>query len=278
MIVILFSLGATPYSWWFHLGLCHPTLSTGPSWLFVWINFICLNRSVHYSTCSYLYHSINLVVTIFLIGFSTSKPFFKCSTLCSIVRPSTCHPIWDLLLKYHSPLRLLFAPGFPSLLWTSMIHIYKPSISRDPLTCSSSRLHSSNRAMVLQHLRRSIIFKRREGTTPLGVHTSRGLWGVLFFSVIALSHSPHTIALPLQYWCGCALRIIVHDSSYLPGQHISVLRSSSLLFATPTLAPRTLLPLSFSVFVWRLVSMVACFMSLSQNPWTLWNVDITLCS
>ena len=156
-------------------------------------------------------------------------------------------------------------------------------ILRDASTSSFSRLHSFNRTMVVRHLTCSIIFEGHVGTIPLGVHTSRELWGALFFSVIALSHYPHTIVLPLQYWCGSTPTpsIFVCNSSYLLGQHISVSQSSYLFFATPTLSPRT--PLSFAFSSSRLCQVIGFhgglfFVSLSQNPWTLWNVDITLCS
>ena len=208
---------------------------------------------------------------MFRANFSTSEPFFKCATLHSIARTSTCNPIWytrascsfpsfcglrwymSTSLVYRGTLRLVVSPGcFPPI---------------GPWTYDNWHI---------------ISLERREGTIPLEVHTiSRGLWGALFFSVIALSHSPHTIALPLQYWCGCAPNFIVNNSSYLLGQHISILQSSYLLFAMPTLSPRT--PLPFVDSSLRLCQVVGFhgglfFMSLSRNPWTLWNVDINLCS
>ena len=118
-----------------------------------------------------------------------------------------------------------------------LIHIYEPSILRDASTGSFSRLHSSKQTMDVWHQTHSIIFERCEGTIPLGIHTSGGSGGC--FSSLwlpwAILHTP--LRFPLHYWCGYAPRFILHNPSYLLGQHISILQSSYLLFATPTLSP-----------------------------------------
>jgi len=151
---------------------------------------------------------------------------------------------------------------------------------RDASTSSLSRLHSSNRTMDVRHLTRSIISRDVKGPSLWRFTPSLGALGGTFlqcdcpepFSTHHCSPSPIGIAvLP-------ALLCIIHIIYW---EHISVSQSSYLLFATPTLSPRT--PLPFVDSSLRLCQVVGFhggffFMSLSQNPWTLWNVDIILCS
>jgi hypothetical protein len=123
-------------------------------------------------------------------------------------------------------------------------------------------------------------FERREGTIPLEVHTiSRGLWGALFFSVIALSHSPHTIALPLQlvWLCSqlyCAQFIVLTGSTY-------PFRNLHIFFLPRQLSPQEPhchLWIQACVFVRLSVSMAACLSCLCRKTLGHFGTLISFCA
>ncbi len=161
-----------------------------------------------------------------------------------------------------------------------MIRICEPGISRDVSTTSLSRLHSSNRTMDVRHLTCSIISRDMKGPSFWRFTPSLGGSGGAFLQCdcpepFSTHHcSPSPIGVAVLSALLCTIHLIYWE-------HISVLQSSYLLFAMPTLSPRT--PLPFVVSSLHLCQVVGFhgglfLMSLSRNPWPIWNVDIILCS
>ena len=148
------------------------------------------------------------------------------------------------------------------LLWTSMIHVYKPRYRGTLRLVASPGCFPPIGPWTYNNWH-IISLERREGTISLGVHTSRGLWGAALPWAIL-----HTSLLSLFKWRGCLPALCTIHLTYW--EHISVSQSSYLLSA------RHISPFDF---VSSSVSIAACFsMSLSRNHLTHQGMLISPCA